>query len=196
MQRKWRRRNYFIKKDMQGRYMFLFFLFVLLGSIIFTAIFSLLAYNTLTIVYDDYTLRIDNTPMALIKEILKAHWLFILTGGVVVVVISMFLTHRVAGPMYRFEKTIDDLCRGNLNFSVRLRKHDEGKELAEKLNALLEIYSSRLKEIKALSDNIYQRLRKAAEEEDDSKRKALIEEAVRLHEELKERLSFFRTEDQ
>ena len=43
MGKTWRRRNYFIKKELQGRYIFSFFLFVILGSIIFSLIFSMLS---------------------------------------------------------------------------------------------------------------------------------------------------------
>jgi len=62
MNKTWRRRNFFIKKDLQGKYMFSFFIFLVAGSIIFTLIFSLLSLNTMTIVYDNYKLQIGRTP--------------------------------------------------------------------------------------------------------------------------------------
>ena len=46
----------------------------------------------------------------------------------------MRLTHRVAGPFYRFEKTVDEMIKGDLSVEVGLREKDEGKELAEKIN--------------------------------------------------------------
>ena len=41
MEKTWKRRNFFIKKELQGKYIFSFFILVILGSIIYTAIFSL-----------------------------------------------------------------------------------------------------------------------------------------------------------
>jgi len=168
MKRTWRRRNYFIKKDLQGKYIFSFFIFVIFGSILFTLIFSFLSFNTLTIVYKNYNLQIGKTPLILLKEILGAHWIFIITAGLAVVIVSMFLTHRFAGPMYRFEKSIEEMLRGNFNFEIRLRRKDEGKELAHKMNQLIAMLSSSFKEMRTISENIQNELNNA---------KALIEGA-------------------
>lgn len=154
MKRTWRRRNYFIKKDLQGKYMFSFFVFVIAGSIIFTLIFSLLSSDTLTIVYENYKLKIGKTPLVLLKEILSAYWIFIVVGGLVVVVLSMFLTHRFAGPIFRFERSIDEITNGNLNFQIKLRQKDEGKELANKINQMILMFSDNLKEMKKISEEI------------------------------------------
>ncbi|MFA6056485.1 MAG: hypothetical protein WC769_14055, partial [Thermodesulfovibrionales bacterium] len=91
MNRTWKRRNYFIKKDLQGKYIFSFFIFMVAGSIIFTLILSLLSSDTMTIVYDNYKLQIGKTPLILMKEILSAQWIFVVAGGFLVVVLSMFL---------------------------------------------------------------------------------------------------------
>jgi len=161
MKRTWRRRNYFIKKELQGRYIFSFFVFVIIGSIIFTLIFSLLSSNTLTIIYENSNLRIGKTPLILIKEILSAQWIFIATAGIAVVIVSMFLTHRFAGPIYRFEKSIEDMTKGNFNFQIRLRKKDEGKELAQMINQLIDTLSSNIGEMRHVADEIDSRVAEA-----------------------------------
>jgi methyl-accepting chemotaxis protein len=158
MNRTWKRRNYFIKKDLQGKYIFIFFIFVVAGSIIFTLLLSLLSSDTMTIVYDNYNLRIGKTPLMLIKQILSAQWIFVVAGGFVVVILSMLLTHRFAGPLFRFEKSIDEMMKGNLNFRIYLREKDEGKELAEKINILIDMLSSNIKEMRRLSEEVNNKL--------------------------------------
>ena len=158
MERTWKRRNYFIKRELQGKYIFSFFIFVTTGGIIFTLIFSLLSADTLTIVYDNYNLRIGKTPSVLLKELLSANWIFIVAGGLTVVILSMFLTHRFAGPIFRFEKSVDEMTKGNLNFVIRLRSKDEGKELAEKINRLILMLSSNIREMRYLSGEIDSKL--------------------------------------
>jgi methyl-accepting chemotaxis protein len=158
MNRTWKRRNYFIKKDLQGKYIFSFFIFVVAGGIIFTLILSLLSSDTMTIVYDNYKLRIGKTPLMLMKEILSAQWIFIVAGGFVVVILSMFLTHRFAGPIFRFEKSIEEMTKGNLNFRIYLRTKDEGKELAEKINILIDMLSLNIKEMRRLSEEVNNKL--------------------------------------
>ena len=169
MNRTWKRRNFFIKKDLQGKYMFSFFIFLVAGSIIFTLIFSLLSSNTMTIVYDNYKLQIGKTPLILMKEILSAQWIFIVAGGFLVVILSMFLTHRFAGPIFRFEKSIEEMTKGNLNFLIYLRAKDEGKELAEKINILIDMLSSNIKEMRRLSEEVNNKLTDANNSLKDNK---------------------------
>ncbi|MEW6116912.1 MAG: methyl-accepting chemotaxis protein [Nitrospirota bacterium] len=147
-----KRRNYFINKELQGKYTFYFFLMVTLGSIAFTMIFSLLAADTMTIVYKDHSLHLGKTPSVLLREILRAHWIFIIIGGIAVSIISVFLTHRFAGPIYRFERSLDEMIRGNLNFEIRLRKHDSGKELASLMNRFIAILASHIAHMRQTSD--------------------------------------------
>jgi len=188
MKRTWRRRNYFIKKDLQGKYMFSFFVFVIAGSIIFTLIFSLLSSDTLTIVYEDYNLKIGKTPIMLLKEILSAHWIFIVVGGLAVVILSMFLTHRFAGPIFRFEKSIDEITNGNLNFQIKLREKDEGKELANKINKMILMFSDNFKEMEKISEEIRNELNSIQEDLKDSRQNEntihKIDSAIKLNRKL------------
>lgn len=162
MEKKWKRRNFFIKKELQGRYIFSFFILVILGSVLYTAIFSILSANTLTIVYKGNNLVLGQTPYILFTQMLKANWILMLSGGVIVVIISVFLTHRFAGPIYRFERTIDEMARGNLDFNITLRKHDEGQELADAINRLKNTLSSNVESMRELSDSIETHLSKAS----------------------------------
>ena len=196
MKRTWRRRNYFIKKELQGRYIFSFFVFVIIGSIIFTLIFSLLSSNTLTIIYENSNLRIGKTPLILIKEILSAQWIFIATAGIAVVVVSMFLTHRFAGPIYRFEKSIEEMARGHFNFQIHLRKKDEGKELAQMMNQLIDMLSSNVGEMRRVADEIDSRVEEAYKSIDrleEGKEAALeLDKAKDLSGKLKDMLHSFK----
>ena len=199
MNRTWKRRNYFIKKDLQGKYIFSFFIFMVAGSIIFTLILSLLSSDTMTIVYDNYKLRIGKTPLMLMKEILSAQWIFIVAGGFIVVILSMFLTHRFAGPIFRFEKSIEEMTKGNLNFRVYLRAKDEGKELAEKINILIDMLSSNIKEMRLLSEEVNNKLTDAnnsLKENKEGKETALdIEIAGDLNRKLHETLQKYTVRD-
>jgi methyl-accepting chemotaxis protein len=196
MNRTWKRRNYFIKKDLQGKYIFTFFIFVVAGSIIFTLLFSLLSSDTMTIVYDDYNLRIGKTPLMLMKEILSAQWIFIVAGGLLVVMLSMFLTHRFAGPIFRFEKSVEEMTKGNLNFRIYLRAKDEGKDLAEKINILIDMLSSDIKEMRRLSEDVNKKLNDADKSLKEGKQTALdIEIAGGLNGRLLEILQKYSVKD-
>lgn len=134
---------------------------MILGGVIFSLIFSMLSADTLTIAYKNYDLTIGKTPLILLREILGTNWIFVFTAGLIVVVVSMFLTHRFAGPMFRFEKSVEEMLRGNFDFRIHLRKKDEGKELAEMMNRFIDMFSSSVQEMRHLSDEIGARLAEA-----------------------------------
>lgn len=143
-QPQFKRRKYFINKEFQGRYIFDYFLLVTIGSLIFIGVFSFFSSNTLSIVYDNYHLQLGVTPGILFKRILNTQWLLIVFGGTVVIIFTLFLTHRVAGPFFRFEKALDEMIEGNISGKIVLRKKDEGKELAKKINKFNYLFGDNL----------------------------------------------------
>jgi methyl-accepting chemotaxis protein len=52
--------------------------------------------------------------------------------------LSLFFSHYIAGPIYRFEKTLESMRdQGDLTIHVKLRKHDEFQETADLFNQAL-----------------------------------------------------------
>jgi methyl-accepting chemotaxis protein len=149
-----KRRNYFINKEFQGKHIFNAFLLVTLGSILFALIFSFFSSNTLSIVYDNYHLKLGTTPGILLNKILSSQWLFIVLGGSLITIITLFSTHRVAGPFFRFEKTLDSMTTKDISGRITLRPKDEGKELASKINLFNEMLSSDLNRMRHNAEQI------------------------------------------
>ncbi len=130
----YKRRNFFIKKDFQGKMILGCFLFVTGGCLLFIVLLGFFSANSMTILYSNHDLQLGQTPVMLIKQVLEANWVLIVVGGIFLVVASMLLTHRIAGPLFRFEQALDRMADGRLDETIHLRKKDEGKELAEKFN--------------------------------------------------------------
>src|SRR3989442_12501803 len=63
-------------------------------------------------------------------------------------VFSIYLTHRLAGPLFRFEQTARELIRGNLALRIRLRKRDELHELAGLLNEVFDMLEQAFRDIR------------------------------------------------
>lgn len=54
-----------------------------------------------------------------------------------IAVISIFISHRMAGPVYKFEHTIRALAQGKEVEEIGLRKRDEFYGLAMAINSLI-----------------------------------------------------------
>lgn len=194
--RTWKRRNYFIKQDFQGRFILRFFITILLSSIVFTIILSIFSAHTITITYRDSFLKVEKTPKALFYEIIRAHGLYIFLIGAGISTISLFLSHRIAGPLYRFEKSIEEIMKGNLAFRIKLRKKDEAKEVADMINRMIEDLSTRISEITSIVERISANVsetRKRIDERGDEELKRSFYKISESMEELKKALSHFKT---
>lgn len=134
MVKSYKRRNFFIKKDFQGKLILGCFLLVAGGGLLFNVLLGLLSADTLTISYTNNDLQLGQTPFMLLKQVLTANWLLLVIGGGFVMLASLLLSHRIAGPLYRFETTLDNMQKGRLDNIIHLRDKDEGKELARKIN--------------------------------------------------------------
>lgn len=56
---------------------------------------------------------------------------------VLIWVVALELSHRIAGPLYRMEKDLDERIKGIRQGPIVLRKNDELKPLADKINKLI-----------------------------------------------------------
>lgn len=61
------------------------------------------------------------------------------------VLITIYFSHKIAGPIYRFEMICHNIIDGKYNDKVVLRKGDEMQNLANLINGVIEITHSRLK---------------------------------------------------
>lgn len=76
-------------------------------------------------------------------------WLPFTISFILSLILGFVLTHRLAGPLYRFEQTIKAILNSDLSVRIRLREKDEFQELALLLNqAIIEI-EHRLRVIEA-----------------------------------------------
>ncbi len=66
---------------------------------------------------------------------------------------TIFISHKIAGPLYRLSRAFSELEKGDFRTRVFLRKADEAKPLALEFNEAIEKNDKLLQEIKTLSKN-------------------------------------------
>jgi len=94
---------------------------------------------------------------------------------------SMLDAHRIAGPMHRLKRLLDDIAAGNLTHEIQFRKRDEFQEISAAADALVESYAARLAKMQSLIASI------EATPTDGPELRTLVGE-------LKNEMSFFRVE--
>ena len=65
-----------------------------------------------------------------------------------VVLISAVLSHKMAGPIYRFEQTCKAIAKGDFSQRVHLRKGDQFIELQDEFNKMMDRVEQEIKQKK------------------------------------------------
>lgn len=149
-----KRKNYLIKKKFQINFLSKFLILLLLESILIVGLFMFISNDTLTTGYMDSVLRVERTQEFFLQQ-------FTLLALIVVVAIAMaglivftLLSHRIAGPLYRFEKVLEQVEAGDLTTKVKLRGTDQIADLAKAMNELIGSLNGRMGALKKDIDEL------------------------------------------
>lgn len=143
-----RRKNYFIDKKFQSLFIIKFCTLIVLGAILSGAIIYLMSKSTVTTSFENLRLVIKSTADFILPAVLLSSIVVIVVIGIATIAVTLFTSHRIAGPLYRVEKDIEEVASGNLAKRFNLRKADELKALAEGLNNLAETLKNDVGNIK------------------------------------------------
>ena len=133
---KYRRKQYFIKKDYQLKFMLKFCLIILAGSLMSTGILLLFSQGTLTSSFEHSRLVVKNTAIAIMPAVILTNIITLILISIAAVVVVLFISHKIAGPMFRFEADLKEIGQGNLSKTIRLREKDQFTSMAESLNLM------------------------------------------------------------
>lgn len=143
------RKNYFIKKGFQFNFALKFMLLILLEAALIAGLFMQISGNTLTTGYSDSILTIERTPSFFLWPLMLIILITAIGMGIAGMIVFILLSHRIAGPLYRFEKDLGDMGYGDLTKRISLRKTDQLTEIKEALNSLIGTFDERMARIKA-----------------------------------------------
>lgn len=125
--KKYKRRRFLIKRALQVKLLLGYFFFVISGGIFFIVLMGFFTTESMTISYNSNNMEMVHTPFALLKQSLSSQWILLSVGALILAIMAVLITHRVAGPLFRFEQTLDNMLSGDLDDIIYLRSKDEGK---------------------------------------------------------------------
>ena len=87
------------------------------------------------------------------RKALLSSLLWIFGVGIFLIIIqiallTVFFSHKLAGPLYRFEKACHSVIQGNYTERVTLRKGDEMQNLAGLFNELVSVTGDRMRALR------------------------------------------------
>lgn len=130
------RKHYIVNKGIQFKYAGLLLLYLIVFFIISLAV---IYFSGLNILLE----KMANVyPQARLTEILNTVYLRLAFGFLlllpIVAISAILLSHKIAGPLVRIKRALTQMVNNDYNVSIKLRKHDQLKDIANLINKLAE----------------------------------------------------------
>ena len=173
-----KRKNYFIDKDFQARFILKFCFLVVLAAIITTGILYFVGKKSTTVAIVDSRVLVRSTADFLLPILIQTVLVVMVILGLATIIVTLLFSHKIAGPLFRFRKAIAEVRLGNLSANFQLRNYDQLKNLSEEVNAMIDKTREQIDLIK--SDVTKLKAKKGSISEQDI-------------EELDKKINYFRT---
>jgi methyl-accepting chemotaxis protein len=160
----YKRKRYFIQKGFQSKMIRNVLLLVIIGTVITGAIvYGIVAYQQkmakaeLFAVTDTFgddpkiITRIQIVKPAIISSLIITNVISL----IVVSVLMLFYSHRIAGPVYKIQKAMGQVQDGHFGLDISLRIKDEFQELADSFNLMLDGLRKKVLEAKISQNDVH-----------------------------------------
>lgn len=140
---KYRRLNYFVLPKLQLKF----------AGWLLVIVFGISVFTALTIYYSIWMLLGEKLaavyPQGRLVQILNSAnltlFLRMLIITPVLVAVAIYLSHRIAGPIFNINRSLGEVARGNFSLRIRLRKTDELQDVASNINKVLDVLEEKSK---------------------------------------------------
>ncbi len=132
----YQRRKVFIKKRYQFYFILKFCLIILLGGVISTLMVAFLSKGTVTSSFESGRLVVRDTAEVILPTVILTNAVTVGVISVIALLTVLYVSHKIAGPMFRFEKELAAISEGDLTIEVLLRKEDQIVALSLALNKM------------------------------------------------------------
>lgn len=178
---KFQRRTVLVKRNLQVKYALVVF-----AAVVFTAmIVGGDVYYTMA----RFVKEADPSLMPLLADAMKLDLVKLVIFLGIMGIVTVFVSHRWAGPIYRFERSAQIVSGGDLTHRVSLRTGDDLMELQDEFNAMITSLQRIVQKDRTLLERLQARLDEAVKRAPADELKAELRE---LKEELRHATSAFK----
>ena len=143
-----RRRNYFINKDFQSRFILRFVLTTTVWAIAAILLFTYFAKKKLEEALYSSHLTVSSPGELLLSSTVFAHAIALVLFVFLLAYAVYTLWKKLSFPLYMLKKDLARIAGGDLVTEVSLREEDEFQDLAAEVNAMRKELDSKLVKIK------------------------------------------------
>lgn len=189
----YRRRNYFIDKKFQTKFILKFCGLVAFGGLLTILILYYLAAKSTTVSIINSRVVVRTTADFLLPVLLQTVFIVMIIVSLATVIVTLFVSHKIAGPLYRLKKTIQALEDGDFSSDFHIRNLDQLQGLADGFNAMIKKVRDGLNGVKTGLASFKEKLDSISENEVPQNKKNTLNELKKISEEINRMIGRFKT---
>jgi len=132
-----KRRNYFINKEFQTNFIIKFCLLLTLAGLLTIGIVYLLALASTTVSIWHSRVLVRSTAYFLLPLLIQTVAIVLVAVGLATIWVTLLVSHKIAGPLYRFKKIAQSLGEGDFSSEFKIRQSDQLQDLADEFNIMI-----------------------------------------------------------
>lgn len=188
-----KRRIYFIDKAFQAKFILKFCFLVLLGGILTAAVLYFFTMRSATISIVDSRVAVRSTLDFLLPVLIQTLLVVMVLMSLATVFVTLFVSHKIAGPLYRFRKELELLGEGNFSSNFGIRSTDQLKELSSALNDMITKTRSQIKTLKDDYSCLREKLDSIQDDEVFEQKRTSFNELKVISRGLNQKIDYFKT---
>jgi methyl-accepting chemotaxis protein len=149
-QRSHRRKIIYIHRTFQRNFIIKFCIIAALGMVSASLLLYIVSKDSLTATYRYHHLAVKTTAEAILPGLVITNLVVLLALIVASVFVTLYISHKIAGPLYRLNKSLQAIGEGDLTMNIRLRQKDQLMEFASTINTMVENLRERIEEIETM----------------------------------------------
>ncbi|MGE4358143.1 MAG: HAMP domain-containing protein, partial [Candidatus Omnitrophota bacterium] len=168
-----------------------FSLLVILGSLVIGGLLYISTMRSTTVTFENLRATVKTTADFLFPILIQTILVTTIIVGIATIILTLFVSHKIAGPLYRFKKELNSVGKGDLSRNFQIRKNDQLQDLALSMNEMINKLRENLSELKERYNILKESWDKIVKPtiSQDNRTVAEIEKTI---DEIKEKLEYFK----
>ncbi len=188
-----RRRIYFIEKKFQFRFILKFCVIVILGGLLTIGLIYYFAKQSTTVSFVNSRAVVKSTADFLLPILVQTVLVVMIFVGFATIILTLFVSHKMSGPLYRFKEVMDALGEGDYLSDFKIRKLDQMQDFANAFNEMIKKIRTQISVIKNESLDLQKKLDSISENDILPQKKPYLEELKKISSELNKTISRLKT---
>lgn len=189
----YQRRNYFIDKKFQGRFIGKFSALVLMGGVLTIAVLYQLGTQSKTVAIENSRVVATTTADFILPLLVQTVIIVTVVVGITAALLTLLASHRISGPLYRFRKVLEALEQGDFSSSeFHIRSGDQFHDLADEMNRMIRATRQEMARLKHSTVSLKQKLDTLDESDLPEHKRVVLAELEKIAEEFDRAIRYFK----